>query len=150
MQPHYQPRRDAGAADLGIERFEPLIEETPIDQPTEPHQLVTHVDHLIEPRPKQVRIAPRSRLARLHHPPRNHRPGNDGITFDSSGKGTNHGKTICQILAGIPRDSGNYDYFNLPENPGAQPVSEFFTDDGLTIGVTRNAGSSPTGSVRIH
>jgi hypothetical protein len=50
-EPCHQPRRQRRMSDLvGIDRAEPLLEEAPVDRPTELRQRVVHVDDLIEPR----------------------------------------------------------------------------------------------------
>ena len=54
-QPRHQPRWQRRMADLvGIDRAEPLLEEAPIDRPTELRQRVVHVDDLVEPRLEEI------------------------------------------------------------------------------------------------
>ena len=39
---------------VGIDRAEPLLEEAPLDRPTELHQRVVQVDNLVEPRLEEI------------------------------------------------------------------------------------------------
>ena len=39
---------------VGIDRAEPLLEEAPVDRPTELHQRVVQVDDLVEPRLEEI------------------------------------------------------------------------------------------------
>lgn len=62
-QPRHQPRwqrRHAGV--VGIDRAEAPLQKWPVDRLRQPHQLVSHVDDLIQPGAEQVLL---SRLAPL-------------------------------------------------------------------------------------
>jgi hypothetical protein len=61
-------RRLAGVIRVDLAELD--ADQPPVDLPAEPHQLVVHVDDLIEPRPKQI-FLPSRLLARPHrHLPR--------------------------------------------------------------------------------
>jgi hypothetical protein len=54
-EPRHQPRWQRRMSDLvGIDRAEPLLEEAPVDRPTELRQRVVHVDDLVEPRLEEI------------------------------------------------------------------------------------------------
>ena len=54
-EPRHQPRWQRRMSDLvGIDRAEPLLEEAPVDRPTELHQRVVQVDNLVEPRLEEI------------------------------------------------------------------------------------------------
>ena len=57
MQPDHQPRRQPRTALLGVKGAEGFIEAPPVDQSSQPHQLVAHVDHVVEPVAEHVRFA---------------------------------------------------------------------------------------------
>src|SRR5271154_103651 len=54
-EPRHQPRwQRRMSALVGIDRAEPLLEEAPVDRPTELHQRVVQVDDLVEPRLEEI------------------------------------------------------------------------------------------------
>ena len=55
-EPRHQPRRQRRMPPdlVGIDRAEPLLEEAPVDRPTELRQRVVHVDDLVEPRLEEI------------------------------------------------------------------------------------------------
>ena len=57
MQPDHQPRRQPGTPLLGVKAAEGFIEAPPVDRSSQARQLVTHVDHVVEPVAEQVRFA---------------------------------------------------------------------------------------------
>jgi len=57
MQRHHQSRRQPGSPLLGVERPERLVEAPPVDQPRQPHELVAHVDQVVEPVAEQLALA---------------------------------------------------------------------------------------------
>ncbi|WP_244561467.1 hypothetical protein [Ensifer aridi] len=67
-QPGHQPRRQwrhAGA--VGIDRAEAPLQKRAVDRLRQPHQLVLHVDDLIQPEAKQVLLSRLAPLARSRH-----------------------------------------------------------------------------------
>ena len=55
VQARHQPGRQGGtAAVLVVERAEGVLEALPVDQPRQPDQLVTAVDHGLEPHPEEI------------------------------------------------------------------------------------------------
>src|SRR3954465_3830416 len=70
QKPH-QPRRPGRAARLvRIDRSELLLEEAPVDCPSELHHWMSEVDNLVEPRPEKIALARFPTLFRPHQSPR--------------------------------------------------------------------------------
>jgi len=54
VQSDHQPRRQPGAAFLGVEPAEGFIEAAPVDQSGQPNLLMAHVDHVLQPAAEHV------------------------------------------------------------------------------------------------
>ena len=54
QQPDHEACRYPGAPLLAVERCNLAIDEVPVDLAGELHQLVLHVDDLVQPRPEQI------------------------------------------------------------------------------------------------
>ncbi len=68
-QPHHEARWGAGAAMPAKQRGEFIIDPVPIDLPSQAHQLVLHVDNLVEPQAEQVARTGHLLLIGLHRIP---------------------------------------------------------------------------------
>src|SRR4051812_6236267 len=69
-QPRHQPRRQRRAAGLvRIDRSELLLQEAPVDRPSELHHWMSEVDNLVEPRPEEIALARFPTLLRPHDKP---------------------------------------------------------------------------------
>src|ERR1700694_573897 len=66
QQPDCKPRRDPRPALVAVERCDLAVDKVPVDPAGELHQLVLHVDDLIEPRPEQIVRTRRLVLLRSH------------------------------------------------------------------------------------
>ena len=66
QQPDHEAALDAGPTLLAVKRRDLAIEPVPVDALGKLHQLVLHVDDLIEPRPEQIARPRRCPLPRPH------------------------------------------------------------------------------------
>ena len=83
QKPDHEPRLDPRPPRVGIERGDLRIEPVPVDALGELHQLVPHVDDLVEPRPEQI-ACPRGRmLLRPHRAPSASSPAKESRPRDS-------------------------------------------------------------------
>ena len=67
-EPDDEPGLDPGPALVAIERRDLAIDPVLVDLAGELHQLVLHVDDLVEPGTKQITFPRRRRLLRSHRP----------------------------------------------------------------------------------
>ena len=67
-EPDDESGRDPGPASVAIERRDLAIDPVPVDLAGELHQLVLHVDDLVEPGAEQITFPCRLRLLRSHRP----------------------------------------------------------------------------------
>src|SRR5271154_5875262 len=66
-QPRHQPgRKRRMAGFVGVDRAEPLLQEPPVDDLAELRQRMSHVDDLVEPRPKEIVLPAVPPLFRPH------------------------------------------------------------------------------------
>ena len=68
QQPDHEAGLDPGPALVAVERRDLAVDPVPIDLAGELHQLVLHVDDLVEPRPEQIVRSRRLVLLRPHRP----------------------------------------------------------------------------------
>ena len=54
QQPDHEAGRDPGPALVAVERRDLAVDPLPVDLAGELHQLVLHVDDLVEPGPEQI------------------------------------------------------------------------------------------------
>ena len=69
QNPDHEPRLDPRPPRLGIERRDLAVEPVPVDPLRKQHQLVPHVDDLIEPGPEQIARIRWGMLLRPHRAP---------------------------------------------------------------------------------
>ena len=67
-QPDHEAGLDPGPALVAVERRDLAVDPLPVDLAGELHQLVLHVDDLVEPRPEQIVFTRRLVLLRPHRP----------------------------------------------------------------------------------
>lgn len=73
-QPRHQSRRQRRPPRLVlVDLAEPALEKGPVDLARQPHQRMTHVNDLVEPRPEHVSLARLASLGRLHPRPQHRR-----------------------------------------------------------------------------
>lgn len=65
-QADHEAALDAGSALVAVERRDLAVDPRPVDLAGEPHQLVLHVDDLVEPGPEQIAFPCRLVLLRPH------------------------------------------------------------------------------------
>ena len=68
QQPDDEPGSDPRPTLVAVERRDLAIDPVPIDPASELHQLVPHVDDLIEPGPEQIAFTRPLRFLRSHRP----------------------------------------------------------------------------------
>ena len=66
QQPDHEAALDAGPTLLAVKRRDLAVEPVPVDALGKLHQLVPHVDDLVEPRSEQIARARRGMLLRPH------------------------------------------------------------------------------------
>jgi hypothetical protein len=83
QQADHEAGLDPGAALVAVERGDLAVDPRPVDLAAKLHQLVPHVDDLVEPRAEQIALGRRLTLLRPHRLPprrrRNHGSPSKGI-----------------------------------------------------------------------
>ena len=83
QQPDHEAGLDPRPALVAVERRDLAVDPVPVDLAGELHQLVLHVDDLVEPRPEQIASIPSSRASSAASfppmQPQNHGPQRKGI-----------------------------------------------------------------------
>jgi hypothetical protein len=115
-QPRHQPRWQRRMSDLvGIDRAETLLEEAPVDRPTELRQRVVHVDDLVEPRLEEIILPAVPPLLGPHR-----------ITSAKPTGGQNHDKPIRSICKKTgPPPSLSCKCNDLPIRANASKIRRF-------------------------
>jgi hypothetical protein len=117
VQPRHQPRRQAGAPGLGVERAEGGIQRGPVDQRGEAEQLVARVEDAGQAAAEQVLIAVLGRAFRAHRVVLACTPG-EGITaarrreFPACAGARNR-----KLFAPPGPEAGENEYLPLSRNP---------------------------------
>jgi hypothetical protein len=65
-KPDHKPGRNSGPTSIAVQRRDLAVDEVPVDLARELHQLVLHVDDLIQPRAEQITRSCRLVLLRPH------------------------------------------------------------------------------------
>ena len=117
QQADQEPRRRRRPPGVAIEPRQLLVDPIPVDLLAEPHQLVPHVDDLVEPRPEQV-AGPVGFLPRWPHPRL--------LSFQKGNREhRQNGIPVCKVPGA--RTSRIYDT-NCLINPETNPASSTYTN----------------------